>query len=214
MEIRGLIEKAIKESTNFPVLFAPFFITAFLNGALGSDRVLSLFGPGASITFRLLILLLFTPLASGVTIFLDKQIRSGEYPNLPESFESVRPYYLSLIGVNLVAWTGIILGFLFFVVPGVYLYVKFIFTNQEVLLGKERDIRQALENSWNHTTNRWGYIFRIILIFEIPLLIVSFTLGGLPPGWGATISVLLTTIFQTWVTLVVTHLYQGILKTD
>ncbi|MBS3788073.1 hypothetical protein KGY79_07775 [Candidatus Bipolaricaulota bacterium] len=214
MKIDELIKGAIEETVNFPILFAPFFVTAFLNAALGSDRALTTFGPSWSIILRILILLLLTPLASGMAIFMDRNIHSGESPNLPGSLDRVRPNYLPLIAVNLVAWAGIILGFFLFIVPGVYLYVKFIFTNQEVLLGKETDITKALENSWNHTANRWGSIFRIILIFEVPLFLISFTLGGVPPGWGATISVILTTIFQTWVTLVLTHVYLGIIEQD
>ena len=213
MEIQDLLERAIKETVNFPVLFAPFFVTAFLNATLGSDMLLSSMGPGWSIALRILIVLLLTPVASGVTIILDRRIHSGQYPSLPGSLDGVLPYYLPLIAVNLVAWTGIILGFLLFIVPGIYLYVKFIFTTQEVLLGRETDITKALENSWNHTTNRWGSIFRIILIFEIPLLLFSFALGGLPPGWGATVSVILTTVFQTLLTLVITHFYLGIVET-
>lgn len=214
MKIKELIEGAIRESINFPILFAPFFVSSFINTALGSDRAITVFGPGWSIALRIAILLFLIPLTSGMTIFLDRHIHSGEHPDLPGSFERVRPNYLPLIAVNLVAWTGIIIGFSLFIVPGVYLYVKFIFTNQEVLLGKETNITQALENSWNHTTNRWGSIFRIILIFEVPLLLISFTLGGLPPGWGATVSVLLTTAFQTWVTLVFTHVYLRFTKYD
>lgn len=214
MKINELVKGAIRETVNFPILFAPFFVSAFLNATLGSDRALAAFGTGWSIALRIVVLLFLTPLTSGITIFLDRNIHSGEPPNIPGSFDRVMPKYLPLIAVNLVAWTGIVLGFFLFIVPGVYLYVKFIFTNQEVLLGRETDITKALENSWNHTTNRWGSIFQIILIFEVPLLLISFTLGGLPPGWGATVSVLLTTVFQTWVTLVLTHVYLAIAKED
>ncbi|MCF7889818.1 hypothetical protein K9M78_01205 [Candidatus Bipolaricaulota bacterium] len=212
MKINELVEGAIKETISFPVLFAPFFFSAFLNAILGSDRAISALGPGWSIVLRILVLLLLTPLTSGMTIFLDRNVYSGESPNLTGSFDRVKPNYLPLIAVNLVAWTAIVLGFFLFIVPGVYLYVKLIFTNQEVLLGRKTDITKALESSWNHTTNRWGDIFRIILIFEVPLLLISFSLGALPPGWGATVSLLLTTVFQTWVTLVLTHVYLGILE--
>ncbi len=212
MKIKELIEGAIRETLNFPLLFAPFFVSSFLNAALGSDRAITALGPGWSITLRIVILLLLTPLTSGMTIFLDRHIYSGEFPDLTESFNRVRPNYLPLIAVNLVARAGILIGFSLLIIPGVYLYVKFIFTNQEVLLGRETNITKALENSWNHTTNRWGSIFRITLIFELPLLLISFTLGGLPPGWEDTARVLLTTVFQTWVTLVLTHVYLQITK--
>lgn len=207
MDIQGLIKGAIRETTNFPVLFAPFFLTALLNGILGTDTVLFAFGTSWSIVFQLLILLLLTPVASGMTIFLDRYVHSGHYPNLGASLDHVRPKYLTLVGVNLVAWTGIILGFLLFIVPGIFLYVKFIFTTQEVLLGEQTDLVRAIENSWEKTTGRWGQLFQIVLIFEVPLLLLSFSLGGLPAGWGATISVLLSTVFQTWITLVITHIY-------
>lgn len=214
MKINELIERAIKETINFPLLFGPFFVSAFFNAAMGSDRAVEALGPGWSVILRILILLLFTPLTSGMTIFLDRYIHSGKPPSLAGSFDNVRPSYFTLVAVNLVAWTGIILGFFLFIIPGIYLYVKLVFTNQEVLLGRETDITKALENSWNHTTNRWGSIFRIILIFEVPLLLISFTLAGLPPGWGATISVILTTVFQTWVTLVLTHVYLKIREAE
>lgn len=210
MDIQGLIKKVVRETTSFPLLFVPFFLTAILNGILGTDRVLFAFGSSRSIILQLIVLLLLTPVASGMTIFMDRYIHSGEEPNPGTAFSHVRAIYWPLIGVNLVAWTGIILGFLLFIVPGVYLYVKFIFTTQEVLLGGETDILEAIRNSWDRTTNRWGQLFQIILIFELPLLLLSFSLGGLPAGWGATVSVLLSTVFQTWITLVITHIYVGI----
>ncbi len=212
MEIRDLIQGVFRETIHFPVLFGPIFVTSFLNGILASDAAIASMGPGGSLVLRLLILVLLTPLSAGITVMLDRRINSQVEPDLLDSFADVRAKYFPLIIINFVALVATVLGLFLFIVPGVYLYVKFVFTTQEVLLGDETDLTSALEKSWNHTTNRWGTIFGIILIFEIPLLFFSFSLAGLPPGWGATLSVVVGTAFQTWLTLVVTHLYLQILQ--
>lgn len=214
MEIKNLIQGVFRETIHFPALFGPIFVTSFLNGILASDVMISSLGPGGSLFFRLLILLLLTPLAAGITVLLDRRINSQTKPDLLASFAEVRTKYFPLITVNFVALVATVVGLFLFIIPGVYLYVKFIFTTQEVLLEGETDLTSALEKSWNHTTNRWGAIFGIILIFQIPLLFFSFSLAGLPPGWGATLSVVVGTAFQTWLTLVVTHLYLRIARKE
>ncbi len=214
MELRELIQGAIKETISFPVLFGPIFVTSFLNGILASDAMITTLGPGGSLIIRLLILLLLTPLAAGITVYLDRMINSQRPPEIMTSFSTVRPRYFPLILINFVALMATVMGLFLFIVPGIYLYVKLVFTTQEVLLGGETDLSTALENSWNHTNNRWGTIFKIVLVFEVPLLFFSFSLGGLPPGWGATLSVVVGTAFQTWLTLVITHLYVQITKEE
>lgn len=214
MEIKNLIRGVFRETGHFPVLFAPIFATSFLNGILASDAMIASMGPGGSLVLRLLILVLLTPLAAGITVMLDRRINSQVKPNVLASFTGVRSKYFPLIAINFVALIATVLGLFLFIVPGIYLYVKFVFTTQEVLLGGETDLTSALEKSWNHTNNRWGTIFGIILIFEVPLLFFSFSLAGLPPGWGATLSVVVGTAFQTWLTLVVTHIYSQILRED
>lgn len=212
MEINNLIKKVIGETVNFPVLFFPIFLIYFLMGLLVSDTLATLFGQGGTFFVSLLIQFLLVPAASGVTIFLDRRIHSGKTPDIGECLEEVRPKYSSLIGVNLAAKLAIIFGLFLFIIPGIFLYVKFIFSTQEVLLGEKTSLAKALESSWNHTNNLWWTIFQIILILQVPLFLLTLSLTGLPPGWGVTFTVLLFTVFQTWLTLVVTHLYSNITR--
>jgi hypothetical protein len=207
MELRLLIKKVIEETVNFPVLFAPTFLVYLLNGLLASNRLMSVLGQGGSLFASLLVFALLIPAAAGITIFLDRKINSGKYPSLIDSVEDVKTKYLQLVGVNLAANLAAILGLFLFIIPGVFLLVKFAFVTQEVLLGRKTNLPEALESSWNHTTNLWGTIFRIILIFQLPPLILSLSLAGFPPGWGMTLNVIIFTIAQTWLTLVITHLY-------
>lgn len=212
MELRPLIKKVIGETVTFPVLFAPTFIAYFLNGLLASNRLISVLGQGGSLFASLLVFALLIPAAAGITIVLDRKINSGKYPSLIDSVEGIKQKYLPLIGVNLAANLAAILGLFLFIIPGVFLLVKFAFVSQEVLLGGKTNLPEALESSWNHTNNLWGTIFRIILIFQLPPLIFSLSLAGLPPGWGMTINVIMFTISQTWLTLVITHLYLKITR--
>lgn len=207
MDIKESIQEVTRETVNFPMLFGPIFITSFLNGILASDAFIRALGAGGSLVLRLMILVLLTPLAAGMTVFLDRMISNQKSPGLAGAFTAVGRKYLPLILINFVALMATVLGLFLFILPGIYLYVKFVFTTQEVLLGGETDLTSALESSWQHTEGRWLTVFKILLVFEIPLLFFSFSLGGLPPGWGATLSVVVGTAFQTWLTLVVTHLY-------
>ncbi|MFW6111630.1 MAG: hypothetical protein ACOC7Z_01280 [Candidatus Bipolaricaulota bacterium] len=212
MELKLLIKKVIGETVSFPVLFAPTFLAYFLNGLLASNRLISALGGGGSLFASLLIFALLIPAAAGITISLDRKINSGKYPSLIDSFEEIKPKYLTLIGVNLAANLAAVLGLFLFIIPGIYLLVKFVFVSQEVLLGGKTNLQEALESSWNHTNNLWGTVFQIILIFQLPPLIFSLSLTGLPPGWGMTLNIIMFTIAQTWLTLVITHLYVKITR--
>lgn len=207
MELKLLIKRVIGETVTFPVLFAPTFLAYFLNGLLASNRLISVLGQGGSLFASLIVFALVIPAAAGITIVLDRKINSEKYPSLIDSVEEVKPKLFPLIGVNLAATLAAIFGLFLFIIPGVFLLVKFVFVSQEVLLGGKTNLSEALESSWNHTTNLWGTIFQIILIFQLPPLIFSFSLAGLPPGWGMTLNMIIFTIAQTWLTLVITHLY-------
>ncbi|MBS3814454.1 hypothetical protein KGY63_03645, partial [Candidatus Bipolaricaulota bacterium] len=156
MELKLLIKKVIRETVSFPVLFAPTFLAYFLNGLLASNRLISILGGGGSLFASLLILALLIPAAAGITIFLDRKINSGKYPSLIDSVEEIKPKYLTLVGVNLAANLAAVLGLFLFIIPGIYLLVKFVFVTQEVLLGGKTNLTEALESSWNHTNNLWG----------------------------------------------------------
>ncbi|MBS3813534.1 hypothetical protein KGY64_06890 [Candidatus Bipolaricaulota bacterium] len=207
MELRDLIEETIRESINYPILFLPFFLISLLNNVFISNRVISALGANWSLIISLLFVVILVPIGNGITIVMDRGIVSGKGPNPPRALEITSSRSFLLIGINFVAWMAAITGIFLLIVPGIYLYVKFIFVTQEVLLGNADDFETGLRSSWARTTGHWSRLFALLLVLEVPLLLLSLLAGQLPIGLAQTFQVILSTVAQTWIILAFTHIY-------
>ncbi len=207
MELRDLIEETLRESFSYPILFLPFFLISLLNNVFVSNRVISALGANWSLIISLLFVVILVPIGNGVTMIMDRGIASGRGPYPRRAVEIVSRKIPLLIGINFVAWMAAITGLFLLIVPGIFLYVKFIFVTQEVLLGSANDLETGLRSSWSRTTGQWMRLFSLLLVLEVPLLLLSLLAGQLPLGLAQTLQVVLSTLAQTWIVLAFTHLY-------
>ncbi len=207
LDLTDLIGKVIKETVNFPVLFLPFFVISLLNSILASGALVTAMGANWSLIVNLVAVVLLVPIANAVVIILDRSIVDRRRLSLSRAVNIAFRKAVLLIGVNFIAWMAAISGLFLLIIPGVFLYVKFIFVTQEVILGGATNFEAGLRDSWEHTSGYWWNLFTILLALEVPLLLLSLLLGRLPVGWGQTFQVIFSTLAQTWIIIVFTHTY-------
>lgn len=192
---------------NYPVLFLPMFTVSLVSSVMSSDVVLSVLGNQFGLWFNLLILLALAPPAMGMTIILDRQICSEGNVNLNKAFVTISAAYFPLVGVNLTSWLIIMVGFFFFIIPGIFLLVKFIMINQSFLIGDGQTIEEILRESWSVTGGHLMELFGLIIVLVSPLLLLELFFYRIPPGILATIQVTLGTALQTWLVITMTHVF-------
>jgi uncharacterized membrane protein len=113
-----------------------------------------------------------TPLAAGFYV-VHARLLHGQPVEFGQFFSGFRSHLLlPLVLLGAVSQALIVLGFLFLVIPGVYLAVAYLFATL-FLLDRERDFWPALEDSRKAVTPRWFSLFAFCLL----LLLVN--LGGL-----------------------------------
>ena len=206
-EIFRVIYNSIRESYYFPILFLPLFVITLVSIVASSDVVVASMGASTSLWVNMMILVLLTPAAMSSTILMDRMISSEKRPNIQETVEAIREKYLLLVGANLVAWSAILLGMFMFVIPGIYLMVKLLFVNQEVMLNEKEDLESVLRSSWNITSGRWFAVFILVISLTGPLIITELLSSTSPSSWAATIQALIGTMLQTWLVIASTRLY-------
>lgn len=214
LDLTELISTAVKETVNFPVLFLPFFVISLLNSVLASGALAAGMGANWSLILNLAVVVALVPIANAVTIILDRSIANRRRLSFGRAVGLAFQQAFLLIGVTFIAWMAAISGLFLLIVPGIFLYVKFIFVTQEVVLGKANNFEAGLRDSWEHTSGYWWNLFTILLALEVPLLLLSLLSGQLPVGWGQTFQVIFSTVAQTWIIVVFTHTYVRIRKKE
>lgn len=207
MNPNNLVKEAVKETFSFPVLFLPIFLLSLFNAILASDIFVGIFGPVASLGITLILLLLFSPLAAGLVILIDRGIQARTDINMVQTMTRVGKKIFLLVGTNAISWIGIFVGFMLFIIPGLYLLIKLIFINQKILLDDERSVEQIFRGSWNLTSGWMIELFTLIALLMFPLLLIQFMVLQFPPQWSATIQTTVGTGFQTWYIVAVTHFF-------
>lgn len=130
-------------------------------------------------------------------------------------FTFLRSYLAPTLIETLRAWGKVIWGFIFFLVPGVWLHVKYTFVPFVVLESSEYNLghQDALSESSKLTGKRMGQILILLFTFNIfiPLLMTQLfddyrTLWK-TPLWSLTLS-FIDTLFYILFTLLFYKLYQ------
>lgn len=202
-----LIKTAMRESIQFPILFIPLFITSVLGSVMATDAVIASIGSSMSLWINIVIVTLLSPVAAGIVLLLDRQIAWGQGPDFRGAVREVFPHSVLLITTNLAVWLAVLLGLFLLIIPGIFIYIKLFFVNQEVLLGEAEDVKAVLTDSWNRTTGHGIQLFLVAVIFMAPLVIIQVLSLQLSPSLAATIQVVVGVGLQTWLVVVTTRIY-------
>jgi len=130
--------------------------------------------------------------AAGLMLMGLKSARGQELR--PTMVFDAFPQALPLIVLTVISWILIGIGFLFLIIPGIYLLVSYYLTELFLLDGKMKPL-QAMEASRKLITRHWFSYFGLLLIMGIVLF-----LSVLPLGIG-----LIWTI--PWICIVMGELY-------
>ena len=120
--------------------------------------------------------LVVTPLINAICIHALLSIATGGSPGarraIVEGLEAFTPIFFAVV----LAALGIVLGLVFFVVPGVYLYFRWYFVPQTVVIDRVRG-PEALTRSAVLTRGLWWRTFGIVVLAivasAIPALVIA-----------------------------------------
>jgi hypothetical protein len=127
---------------------------------------------GALVTF-----LVITPLITAICIHALRHVAEGGKPVARESFVAGFEAFTPLFFAVALAAAGIALGLLALVVPGIYLFVRWFFVPQAVVLEGDRG-PAALARSSAATRGFWWRTLGLIVLTQIATLIPTFVLGA------------------------------------
>lgn len=120
--------------------------------------------------------LVVAPLISAICVFALRSVAAGNSPRARESlvkgFELFTPLFLAVV----LAALGIALGLLL-IVPGIYLFVRWYFVPQVVVLDGARG-PEALSASGRLIQGAWWRSFALILLVNVVALVAALVLGA------------------------------------
>jgi hypothetical protein len=159
--------------------------------------------------------LVVSPLISAICINVLQTLADAEKPSarraLVEGFEAFQPIFFAV----LLASAGIALGLLLFIVPGIYVAIRWFFVPQTVVI-EGAGVPGALVRSMQLTQGFWWRTFGIVLganvLSAIPGLLLAVPLTAQAESSGRAVWALGSTILTEMVTtpfvaLVATFLY-------
>jgi hypothetical protein len=151
---------------------------------IGQDKLTGAYDSSPSATDQivpaLVGVLVVSPIISAICIYALREIAGGRRPDarqvLVAGFEAFTPLFAAVV----LAAVGVVLGFICFIVPGVFLVVRWYFVPQAVVIEGARGTG-ALSRSFRLVQGRWWRTFGLVALANISiaipglLLIVPFT---------------------------------------
>jgi hypothetical protein len=120
--------------------------------------------------------LVVAPLITAICIHALRSVASGGSPGAREAivkgFESFAPIFFAV----LLAAAGIALGLFLFILPGIYLFVRWYFVPQAVVLERARDAG-ALRASSRLVTGAWWRTFALVVVVNVLTVLAGFAIG-------------------------------------
>jgi hypothetical protein len=120
--------------------------------------------------------LVVAPLVSAICVFALRSVTSGDSPRAREAvvkgFEMFTPLFFAV----LLAALGIALGLLL-IVPGIYLFVRWYFVPQVVVVEKQQ-AAAALRGSSRLVEGAWWRTFALIVLVNVAALLAALVIGA------------------------------------
>lgn len=133
--------------------------------------------PAETIITALVTYLVITPLITAICIFALLRMADGEKPaarqSLVSGFEAFTPLFFAVA----IAAIGIAVGLLALIVPGIYLFVRWFFVPQAVVLEGDRGTA-ALTRSAAMTQGFWWRTLGLVLLAQIVALLPTLVLAS------------------------------------
>ena len=145
--------------SNFALFLGASFVVLFLNFALGFvpfiGGIVSMVIQGA--------------LLGGLFLLILRRVR-GEPASLNDAFVGFGPRFVPLMMTGLLIQVLVFLGFLFCIIPGIYLTVAWKFA-LPLVIDKNMDFWPAMETSRRAITRNFLPVLLILLLVNLPLIL-------------------------------------------
>ena len=159
--------------------------------------------------------LVVAPLITAICVYALHSVAAGGSPGAREAivkgFESFAPIFFAV----LLAAAGIALGLFLLIVPGVYLFVRWYFVPQAVVLEGARNAA-ALRASTRLVTGAWWRTFGLVVLANVLVGLTIVVLGAPFTAladttdralWALSGNILATSVTQPFIALFSTFLY-------
>ncbi|MEX2195890.1 MAG: glycerophosphoryl diester phosphodiesterase membrane domain-containing protein [Thermoleophilaceae bacterium] len=154
---------------------------------IGLEQISSGFGddPTAAETAIPLVVsyLVTVPLITGMTIYALLRAAGGEDPSSRASIAAGLDVFAPVFGAVILAAVGIAAGLFLFIVPGVYLAVRWYFVAQAVVIDGRRG-SAALRRSGELVTGEWWRVLGVAIVVNL-IVIIPAAVVGLPLSLAA-----------------------------
>ena len=132
-----------------------------LTSAYREDASLARTGIPTAVSF-----LVATPLITAAIIFALGSLAKGERPGAGRSLQAALDVFAPLFGAVVLAAAGIALGLIAFVLPGIYVAVRWYFVTQTVAIEGVRGAK-ALSRSWDTVQDAFRRTAAILLLANL-----------------------------------------------
>ena len=175
---------ALIKANFWPMIGVTALVLALLGAASGSSQA----AKGGSNTTSVLFLLIDGPLMGGLSLYYLRKIR-GQATSVELVFAGFTQRFLQLFLGGFVTLSLIGLGFLCLVLPGIYLFVAWLFT-LTLIVDKRLDFWPAMQLSRRMVAKHWWKVFGLVLLslllsFLGLLALVVGLFVATPIGWLA-----------------------------
>lgn len=193
-----------------PVAFGIFLIVAVINAILAHSFIL--------FPLTLAVSVIAGTLYQGMVVGLVSDVQDGRRDSSVEDLvRSTGPVILPLIGAGILAGLGIGVGFLLFIVPGLFLLTIWSVIAPVIVVERSRAIDAFGRSRALVRGNGWQ-VFGVIVIVFIIVAVVQGILGAIASGISGSIGVLIlfnvigSTVTAPIVALVAAVIYFGLLE--
>jgi hypothetical protein len=118
--------------------------------------------------------LVVAPLIAAAAIRVLQDLSGGERPHPGRALQAGLDVFAPVFAAVLLAGLGIALGLALFILPGLYVAVRWVFVPQAVVLADARGAA-ALRSSWDLTRGSWWRTLGVILLANL----IAFLPGAL-----------------------------------
>jgi len=147
-------------------LLYSYYMENFLLSNLGFGKFLSTY------IFQIIAIIVFTSFVQAAILnYIKDYINNTDY-NKKDFVSNVYGSFFPLIKLNGVTMFYVLLGTIFFIFPGIYLYIALLLS-PVILFFKDKNISQSISESFKIIKNNWWNIFSIFLLLALVLMVFS-----------------------------------------
>lgn len=150
--------------------YTSFFSAMIQNPDVGGDTLI-----GGDFLLGFLLLALSSGALLTVSMTHIQHARANKEVILSDIVDRFARNFVTLVALYILIILAIIPGFLFFILPGIYIAIKF-FVAPAVAVMENKNPIQSLKRSWNLVEGHWWFTFATYLVMNLITTFMSYVL--------------------------------------